>query len=176
MAPEIVAGKEYSFAVDWWSLGALGFDLLTGAPPFSGNNNAKIQANILKCKLSFPFFLGPDAKDLLTRFLRKEPTKRLGSNMPKDIHGIKSHRFFKDIDWKRLARRELDPPIKPLVTDPELAENFDAEFTDLAVSPALSRKSLFDDDEVMADAPPNPFGGFSFVASQSLLDAEEFLL
>jgi serine/threonine protein kinase len=177
MAPEIVAGKEYSFAVDWWSLGALGFDLLTGAPPFQGNNNAKIQQNILKCKLNFPFFLGPDAKDLLTRFLRKEPSKRLGSNMPKDLQSIKAHRFFKKIDWKKLARRELEPPIKPLITDPELAENFDTDFTDLAVSPVLAKKSLFaDDDEVMADAPPNPFGGFSFVASQSLLDSEEFLL
>lgn len=183
MAPEIVAGKEYSFAVDWWSLGALGFDLLTGAPPFPGGNNAKIQANILKCKPTFPFYLGPDAKDLLTRFLRKEPNKRLGTHINKDIHTIKGHRFFKAIDWKMLARRELEPPIKPLITDPELAENFDAEFTDLAVSPVTARKSFFDggdeegDGDVdMGDAPPNPFGGFSFVASQSLLDAEEFLL
>jgi serine/threonine protein kinase len=177
MAPEIVAGKEYSFAVDWWSLGALGFDLLTGAPPFSGNNNAKIQQNILKCKLSFPFFLGPDAKDLLTRFLRKEPSKRLGTNMPKDMAAIKGHRFFKKIDWKKLAKRQLEPPIKPLITDPELAENFDTDFTDLAVSPVLAKKSLFaDEDLAMADAPPDPFGGFSFVASKSLLDAEEFLL
>ena len=121
--------------------------------------------------------MGPDAKDLLTRFLRKEPNKRLGTNMPKDIHVIKGHRFFKGIDWKKLARRELEPPIKPLITDPELAENFDAEFTDLAVSPTLNKKDLFlGDDVAMADAPPNPFGGFSFVASQSLLDAENFFL
>ncbi|KIW08394.1 uncharacterized protein PV09_01306 [Verruconis gallopava] len=176
MAPEIVAGKEYSFAVDWWSLGALGFDLLTGAPPFPGNNNAKIQANILKAKLNFPFFLGPDAKDLLTRLLRKEPHKRLGNNMPKDMQIIKGHRFFKKIDWKKLAKRELEPPIKPLITDPELAENFDTEFTELAVSPVTQKRSVLAEDEPMTDAPPDPFGGFSFVASKSLLDADQFFL
>jgi serine/threonine protein kinase len=177
MAPEIVMGKEYGFAVDWWSLGALGFDLLTGAPPFPGNNNAKVQEKIVKSKLQMPYFLGPDAKDLLTRLLRKEPNKRLGSNMPKDLQVIKSHRFFKQIDWKLLARRELDAPIKPLITDPELAENFAAEFTELAVSPVMAKKTLADAlDDAIAESQSNPFGGFSFVASQSLLDADNFLL
>jgi len=177
MAPEIVAGKEYSFAVDWWSFGALGFDLLTGKPPFTGNNNAKIQQAILKNKLNVPFFLGPDSKDLLTRLLRKEPQKRLGYNMPKDLQTIKSHRFFKRIDWKKLAKRDVEPPIKPLITDPELAENFDTEFTELAVSPVLAKKSFADAlEEAVADQQANPFGGFSFVASQSLLESEDFLL
>lgn len=177
MAPEIVLGKPYDFAVDWWSLGALGFDLLTGAPPFPGNNNAKVQEKIVKSKLQMPYFLGPDAKDLLTRLLRKEPNKRLGSNMPKDLQTIKNHRFFRAIDWKKLARRELDPPIQPLITDPELAENFASEFTELAVSPVLAKRSLAETlEEELVDAQPNPFGGFSFVASQSLLDAENFLL
>ncbi|KAF2424261.1 kinase-like protein [Tothia fuscella] len=177
MAPEIVLGKPYDFAVDWWSLGALGFDLLTGAPPFPGNNNAKVQEKIVKSKLQMPYFLGPDAKDILTRFLRKEPNKRLGSNMPKDLQTIKNHRFFRGIDWKRLARRELTPPIQPLITDPELAENFASEFTDLAVSPVMAKKSLADTlEDALMDSQVNPFGGFSFVASQSLLDADNFLL
>jgi serine/threonine protein kinase len=177
MAPEIIAGKEYSFPVDWWSLGALGFDLLTGKPPFGGNNNAKIEQAIVHKKLALPFFLGPDAKDLLTRLLRKEPKQRLGYNMPKDLVTMKAHRFFKGIDWKKLARREVEPPIRPLITDPELAENFDVEFTDLAVSPVLSRKSFADAlEEAIDDQQSNPFGGFSFVASQSMLESEDFLL
>src|SRR6201992_4203863 len=43
MAPEVVLGQEYGMAVDWWSPGALGVDLLTGSPPFTGNNHAKVQ-------------------------------------------------------------------------------------------------------------------------------------
>jgi serine/threonine protein kinase len=172
MAPEIVAGHEYGFAVDWWSLGALGHDLLTGSPPFAGANNKKIQEKILNGKLKLPFFLGPDAKDLLIRLLRKDPKKRLGSNMVKDIPIIKSHRFFKKIDWSKLKKRELDPPIKPLITDPELAENFSAEFTGLSMSPVVSKRSTAEhlDDFGPEPVSANPFGGFSFVASQSLLD------
>ena len=53
MAPEVVQGKPYGTAVDWWSLGALGFDLMTGSPPFQANNHAKIQEKIVKQKLVY---------------------------------------------------------------------------------------------------------------------------
>ena len=187
MAPEVVQGTSYGMAVDWWSLGAIGFDLLTGAPPFGGNNHAKIQSNIVKQKLTLPYFLGPDAKDLLTRLLRKEPTKRLGGNMPKDLATIKQHRFFRRIDWKKLERRELDPPIRPLITDPELAENFAKEFTDLPLSPTVDKKMSFtmamakegaagSSSSSAVASESNPFGGFSFVASQSLLEHNDYLM
>ncbi|RDL42335.1 putative protein kinase [Venustampulla echinocandica] len=168
MAPEVILGQKYGMAVDWWSLGALGFDLLTGSPPFQGQNHAKIQERIVKQKLAMPYFLGPDAKDLLTRLLRKEPTKRLGANMPKDLQIIKKHRFFRKIDWKKLALREVEAPIQPLITDPELAENFSADFTDLAVSPVLTSQKV-PWSSTSASANENPFGGFSYVASHSLL-------
>ncbi|PYH43530.1 AGC family serine/threonine-protein kinase [Aspergillus saccharolyticus JOP 1030-1] len=177
MAPEVIQGKPYGKACDWWSLGALGYDLLTGSPPFRANNNAKLQEKILKQKLALPYFLGPDAKDLLTRLLRKEPSKRLGYHMPKDLQTIKSHRFFRKIDWKALERREVTPPINPVVTDPALAENFSVDFTQLPLSPIIHG---FDERYQASQAAvpavslglgeSNPFGGFSFVAPSSLLD------
>ncbi|KAI2025103.1 hypothetical protein LOZ46_000859 [Ophidiomyces ophidiicola] len=192
MAPEVIQGKPYGKACDWWSLGALGFDLLTGSPPFKGNNNAKISEKILKQKLVVPYFIGPDAKDLLIRLLRKEPHKRLGYHLQKDIKTIKSHRFFRKIDWKALERRELDPPIKPVVTDPALAENFSVDFTGLSLGPIVAKGDFCgrqgkDEDMLSVDSPvggalpmesvpsyDDPFGGFSFVASSSLLDHEYF--
>ncbi|EGP89738.1 uncharacterized protein MYCGRDRAFT_84417 [Zymoseptoria tritici IPO323] len=179
MAPEVIEGKAYDFSVDWWGLGAIGFDLLTGSPPFGGNNHTKIQQNIVKAKLQLPYFLGPDAKDLLTRLLRKEPHKRLGGTTAKDVKALKAHRFFRKIDWKALERRECEPPIQPVITDPELAENFSQEFTDLPMSPVVTRGSLaFENivDDPFAAEESNPFGGFSFVASRSLLDGDEFML
>ncbi|EGO52614.1 serine/threonine-protein kinase psk1 [Neurospora tetrasperma FGSC 2508] len=171
MAPEVIQGKKYGRSVDWWSLGALGFDLMTGNPPFRGGNNAKIQENIVKQKLIMPYFLTAEAKDLLTRLLRKDPAKRLGSNMPKDLDTIKKHRFFRKIDWKKLAARELEPPIQPMITDPELAENFAPEFTELSLSPVVSR---LEERYAAAAAKDDLFGGFSFVASNSLLDGDGF--
>ncbi|KAK0362992.1 hypothetical protein LTR94_017160 [Friedmanniomyces endolithicus] len=178
MAPEVIQGQGYDFAVDWWSLGAIGFDLLTGSPPFGGNNHAKIQQNILKQKLQLPYFLGPDAKDLLTRLLRKDPSKRLGGTNTKDLKTLKAHRFFRRIDWKKLERREVEPPIQPVITDPELAESFDNKFTDLAMSPVLSRdgQGFADYMQDVVKAEVNPFGGFSYVASESLLESDGFEL
>ncbi|KAL6236895.1 hypothetical protein BDW75DRAFT_205571 [Aspergillus navahoensis] len=195
MAPEVIQGKPYGKACDWWSLGALGYDLLTGSPPFKANNHAKLQEKILKQKLVLPYYLGPDAKDLLTRLLRKEPSKRLGYHMPKDLQTIKSHRFFRKIDWRALERRTLTPPIVPVVTDPALAENFSTDFTALQLSPVEGPS--FNDhyaaqhwnngsgsgshsgmgtgigmpmDHDGGEHDSNPFGGFSFVAPSSLLD------
>ncbi|TVY69664.1 Serine/threonine-protein kinase psk1 [Fusarium oxysporum f. sp. cubense] len=143
---------------------------MTGNPPFRGQNHAKIQDNIVKQKLVLPYFLSPDAKDLLTRLLRKDPSKRLGAVMPKDLATMKKHRFFRKIDWKKLAERELEPPIQPMITDPELAENFAPEFTELSISPVLPNKEAWPrslpKDEL--------FGGFSFVASSSLLNEDRF--
>ena len=169
MAPEIVRnsnetnmGPGYGKACDWWSLGAMACDLMTGKPPFGGGNWTKIQQNIMHQKLNLPYFLSPDAKDLLSRLLRKEPKKRLGVGRG-DLGVIKKHRFFRKIDWKKLERRELDPPIKPLVTDPEAAENFDRAFTERAFDAVQRRYSR-------ALSKSDPFGGFSYVASSSLLE------
>lgn len=167
MAPEVIQQQSYGTVVDWWSFGILGFDLLTGASPFRANNDMKIREKILKSKLVFPYFLSPDAKDLLTRLLRKEPKKRLGSCMPKDMQTIKNHRFFRKINWTKLEKRELEPPIRPLITDPELAENFSTDFTDLAVSPVVPAPFL----SGSAKGEHDPFGGFSFVGSRSLLES-----
>ena len=184
MAPEVVQGRPYGAAVDWWSLGALGYDLLTGAPPFVSANTAKTQQRIVHGgKIPIPFHLGPDAKDLLLRLLRREPRRRLGANMPKDLAIIKAHRFFRRVDWAALERREPAPPIQPIVTDPAAAENFSAEFTELAMSPVETRGVLSGgvdgvvglggqgDEQVVGS---NPFGGFTFVASSSLLEGGGF--
>ena len=167
MAPEIIRGSEisdlgpgYGQACDWWSLGAMGCDLMTGKPPFSGPNLTKLQQNIMSQKLKLPYYLSPDAKDLLTRLLRKEPSKRLGIGK-NDLQTIKNHRFFRKIDWKQLERREIEPPIKPLITDPELAENFSPEFTSKKVEDDSMRSRTLSKSD--------PFNGFSFVASRSLL-------
>ena len=167
MAPEVIQQQSYGTAVDWWSFGILGFDLLTGASPFRANNDMKIREKILKAKLVLPYFLSPDAKDLLTRLLRKEPKKRLGASMPKDLQTIKHHRFFRKIDWTKLEKRLLEPPIKPLITDPELAENFSPEFTELAVSPVVAEPF----HSGVGKGEHDPFGGFSFVGSRSLLES-----
>uniref|UniRef100_A0A8C6X7M4 non-specific serine/threonine protein kinase n=1 Tax=Naja naja TaxID=35670 RepID=A0A8C6X7M4_NAJNA len=75
MAPEILMRSGHNRAVDWWSLGALMYDMLTGAPPFTGENRKKTIDKILKCKLNLPPYLTQEARDLLkkVRLLQGNP-------------------------------------------------------------------------------------------------------
>ncbi|KAL0087028.1 kinase-like domain-containing protein [Phycomyces blakesleeanus] len=129
MAPEILMGLHYDDTVDWWSLGILIFDMMTGSPPFSSNNRQKTIDSILSKKVNMPYYFTSDAKDLLAKLLRKNPNARLGAK-PKGSLAIRKHPFFRKINWKSLERQEGEPPIVPVVTDPEAAENFDTLFTE----------------------------------------------
>lgn len=137
MAPEVLKGELYDFAVDWWSLGCVAYDLLTGSPPFTGNNNKKVMDKIISAKknLKFPFYLSLDAKDFLRKLLQPNPAKRLDADT--DFDTIKKHRFFRFIDWNQIENptSSMLPPILPIITNPELAENFDDEFTEMAFTP-----------------------------------------
>ncbi|CAO3613372.1 unnamed protein product [Cunninghamella echinulata] len=128
MAPEILMGLEYDYVVDWWSLGILIYDMLTGSPPFAGKQRNKTMESILSKKVTMPYYFTSDARDLLSKLLRKNPNARLGAK-PKKTDALRKHPFFSKINWKDLENRKVTPPICPVVTNPELAENFDTEFT-----------------------------------------------
>ncbi|KAI8081151.1 kinase-like domain-containing protein [Thamnidium elegans] len=118
----------YDKSVDFWTFGILMYEMLIGCTPFRCGNKKKTLDAILKKKLQVPYYISADAKDLLIRLLRKNPNVRLGSGED-GLEKIKSHRFFKKVDWDELKTRTVTPPITPIVTDPSLAENFDEEFT-----------------------------------------------
>ncbi|CAK8543374.1 unnamed protein product [Lathyrus sativus] len=97
MAPEIILGKGHDKAADWWSVGVLLFEMLTGKPPFCGGNREKIQQKIVKDKIKLPGYLSSEAHALLKGLLQKEAPKRLGCGA-KGISEIKGHKWFKPIN------------------------------------------------------------------------------
>ncbi|EGV66678.1 Pkinase-domain-containing protein [Yamadazyma tenuis ATCC 10573] len=145
MAPEILRNENYSYEVDWWSLGCISFDLLTGSPPFTGNNNKKITEKILASKknLKFPFYLSLDAKDFLRKLLAVNIDKRINLDQDDQFEAIKKHRFFRHINWDDLIHNNqaVLPPILPVITNPLLAENFDKEFTEMAFTPPMTKSN-----------------------------------
>ncbi|KAF7244411.1 Ribosomal protein S6 kinase beta-1, partial [Varanus komodoensis] len=91
MAPEILMRSGHNRAVDWWSLGALMYDMLTGAPPFTGENRKKTIDKILKCKLNLPPYLTQEARDLLKKSQGQERKVGVqGSSPPPDV-GVWTH-------------------------------------------------------------------------------------
>lgn len=114
LAPELLLGQGYTKTVDWWTLGVLLYEMLTGLPPFYDENTNEMYRKILSEPLHFP---GPEivpsaAKDLLTKLLDRNPEKRLGSQGASEI---KAHPFFHSIDWRKLLQRKYEPTFKPNV-------------------------------------------------------------
>jgi len=126
LAPEVVSQQPYGRAVDWWSLGILLYELLTGWPPFYSDNTKILYRKILTAKIRYPASMSSEAKDLIQRLLDRNPTTRLGSG-PTDAKEIKVHPFFKEIDWDRLAKKQVSPPFKPVTTQPSRHRDTDEE-------------------------------------------------
>jgi serum/glucocorticoid-regulated kinase 2 len=114
LAPELLLGQGYNKTVDWWTLGVLLYEMLTGLPPFYDENTNEMYRKILGDPLHFPShdIVPPAAKDLLTKLLNRDPAKRLGANGSSEI---KSHPFFHAIDWRKLLQRKYEPTFKPVV-------------------------------------------------------------
>jgi serine/threonine-protein kinase Psk1 len=163
-------GNSYSYEVDYWAMGILLHELLTGSPPFTGNNNRIISDRIIKTKLKLPYYLSPDAKDLLTKLLKKVPSARLGSKSG-DILKIKQHRFFRKINWTKLECRDVDPPIRPVITDPASAENFPRfNAQPFPSSPPTTFSSLNRSESGGGSFGTSLFQGFTYTASSSFID------
>lgn len=87
LAPELLHGQGYTKAVDWWTLGVLLYEMLTGLPPFYDENTNEMYRKILSEPLHFPGpeIVPPAARDLLSKLLDRDATRRLGTNGAAEI-------------------------------------------------------------------------------------------
>ena len=91
--------------------GILIYEMLTGYTPFFSEDHMDKYKLIVSATLKFPRRgVSDNAKDLLTKLLRPQPSTRLGAG---GVHEIQEHPFFKDIDWQALEERRVTPPFKP---------------------------------------------------------------
>lgn len=111
IAVEIVGNKPYTKAVDWWSLGVLIFELLSGKTPFGDENTNMIYENIQAGRIKWNNDVRP-AKDLIKLLLNSDPSLRLGSS-PFDGEEIRNQSWFAPVDWKRVESRTTAPPFVP---------------------------------------------------------------
>ncbi|KOS18164.1 Serine/threonine-protein kinase sid2 [Escovopsis weberi] len=125
MAPEVLRGEEYDFTVDYWSLGCMLFEALTGFPPFAGATPDETWRNLKHWKdvLKRPvwedpnYFLSNRTWNFITTCINSR--SRRFSNI-KDICG---HQYFSEVDWDALRQTRA-----PFV--PELDSETDAGYFD----------------------------------------------
>jgi len=164
MAPEILTRNGHGKAVDWWSLGALMYDMLTGAPPFTAGDRKKTIEKILKGKLCLPPYLTPDARDLIRKFLKRQVSQRLGAG-PEDADAIKAHPYFKHINWADVINRKLKPPFEPTLTSEDDVSQFDTTFTNQPPVDSPCATSLSESVNMV-------FQGFTYVAPSVLSEMQ----
>ena len=88
LAPEIIKEQGHDERVDIWCIGVLLFELITGSVPFKGNDIETLKSNILHLKISWPKEMNSDAKDLISKILKLDPSQRL------PLEDILEHPFF----------------------------------------------------------------------------------
>nr|KAJ3418594.1 camp-dependent protein kinase catalytic subunit [Polyrhizophydium stewartii] len=119
IACEIVAAKPYTFTVDWWSLGVLVFELLSGKTPFRADNSEGIYNNIQSGRIQWVSQITGSIKDLVAGLLDQDPRRRLGA---RGAGEIKSSKWFADVNWEKIASRGVTPPLVPSYATPETIE------------------------------------------------------
>ncbi|KAG8937676.1 hypothetical protein FRC00_002597 [Tulasnella sp. 408] len=137
---ELSENRGYTKTVDWWTLGVLLYEMMTGLPPFYDENANMLYQRILHDPLQFPEDISSEARSIMTSLLLRDPSRRSGNRGAEEI---KAHPFFaRHIDWERLIQKKITPPFKPALLGfarPVLSletqtsqidvSNFDSEFT-----------------------------------------------
>lgn len=169
MAPEVVRGgpSGHDFSVDWWSVGVLTYELLTGASPFTvegeRNTQTEISRRILKSHPPIPKYLSPAVQDFIKKLLVKDSRRRLGGG-PEDALELKRHPFFRDINWNLLSQKKIAAPFVPKISGELDVSNFAEEFTSMLPidpdSPAVGTGGS-QEEEI--------FRGYSYVSPSILL-------
>ncbi|EHB11629.1 Serine/threonine-protein kinase PRKX [Heterocephalus glaber] len=142
LAPEVIQSKGHGRAVDWWALGILVFEMLSGFPPFFDDNPFGIYQKILAGRIDFPRHLDFSAKDLIKKLLVVDRTRRLG-NMKNGAEDVKRHRWFRAVDWDSVPQRKLKPPIVPKLSGDGDTSNFETyPENDWDPAPPVTEKDL----------------------------------
>lgn len=120
IAPEVLLKHHYNHSVDFWSLGAIMFEMLFGFPPFASDTPRGTAIKILHWteNLIFPIAppVSPEAIDLISKLLCNCEDRI-------EFEEIKSHSFFHGIDWDNIEN--LESPYIPSIDGDIDTSNFD---------------------------------------------------
>ncbi|CAH8313455.1 unnamed protein product [Eruca vesicaria subsp. sativa] len=120
IAPEVLLKKGYGMECDWWSLGAIMYEMLVGYPPFYADDPMSTCRKIVNWKthLKFPeeARLSREAKDLVGKLLCNV-NQRLGASQ------IKAHPWFEGVEWEKIY--QMEAAYIPEVNDDLDTQNFE---------------------------------------------------
>jgi len=124
LAPEIILNKGHAFGADWWCVGILTYECLTGTTPFVAQDPMEGYRKIIKCRVPWPSSFTSNAKDFMDKLIVVDPARRLGT-LKSGPAGVKEHPWLVDVNWKALEGKKTPPPHLPKVKSQLDDSNFD---------------------------------------------------
>ncbi|KAA1471868.1 kinase-like protein [Dentipellis sp. KUC8613] len=115
VSPELLEANETSKSSDLWALGCIVYQMIAGRFAFQGLSEYLTWQKIKQLEYSFPEGFDPEARDLVTRLLVKDPAARLGAGPPgsaNDMAALRAHPFLAPINWPTLWT-DPAPPLEP---------------------------------------------------------------
>ena len=94
LSPEVFESGKYDASVDWWSLGVVLWEMLSGGVPTNG-------------VLEKPWYMSMGAFNVCYRLMERDARRRLGACGSEEV---KRHPFFGSVDWEAMRERRVKPP------------------------------------------------------------------
>ena len=114
MAPEVMKGKNHTYAVDYFAVGVIAYELMMGRRPYVGKSKKEIREQIMSKQVfvgkdEIPLGWSDDAAEFINRCLERKDVKRIGFENENEVFG---HSWFKDVDWKGIERKKVFCPFE----------------------------------------------------------------
>ena len=114
MAPEVLLAKNYTFTVDFFAIGVIGYEFMLGKRPYNGNNRKQIKTLVLKTQVKIDkdkVNWSEESVDFINRCLKRKESRRLGYT--DGIQELKNHKWFDGFDWEGVYNKKLVAPFIP---------------------------------------------------------------
>ena len=124
LAPEVILNEGHDWAVDYWALGVLIYEMTVGSPPFYADDPMEVYEKILSGNVSIPSHFSRGISDIVRKLLKTYQSKRLGRTRG-GTSAVMKHKWFSGFDWDALLGKRMKVPIAPKIKDEEDASNFE---------------------------------------------------
>jgi serine/threonine protein kinase len=121
MAPEVINSSGHGKAADFWSLGVLIYEMMTGVTPFGAKDSMTVYKNVLSGSYTPPQRMSVNGIDLVKGLLQGKTRKRLGIA---GAEQVKEHAWFTRIDFDALLAMTLPAPYLPKIGGDDDLRNF----------------------------------------------------
>lgn len=125
MSPEMIQSKGYGMSTDWWAFGIFLYELAFGRTPFYPYrmDQTFLFGKVLQAQFNLPKSFSADLRHLINGLLITDVSQRFGCT-GNGIQDIKEHKWYRDLNWKKIETQSVKPPMRPNVKTAGDTSNF----------------------------------------------------